>query len=403
MKPRTARSLAMPVAGLYFLLITIGFYFQFLNQRSFQEAGYPSAIGLSVAIGIGTVISALIVRRFPLSRVGWVTLALCLAWGAEMFTDGYAYYGLVSNPGSLVGAQIVLIWQIADFSRFALVAMTLLFLWFPTGRPQSPRLGAIAWAAAGAAIAHAIFAALQPGPLPLYPSVDWEIGIDERIWSAVEPALNATEIILAVCLLGAVATLVLRLRHAKGDERQQVKWFLYAAAFFPFSFIIVQLGGPELQPVGLLLQLLSITGLVIAEAVAIFKYRLYDIDVIINRTLVYGALTGVLVIAYVTSVLAIQNLVLSLTGQRSPLAIVASTLLVIVAFQPLRRRIQEFIDRRFYRRKYRAAQLLARFGLTLRDEVESEEVIGSLLEVVDRSVQPKHLSLWLRARQPSSK
>ncbi len=403
MKPQTARALALPVAGLYFLLIAIGFLFQFLNQRSFQEAGYPSAIGLSVAIGIAAVISTTIVRRLPHNRIGWLTLLISLGWGAEMLTDGYAYYGLVTNPGSLVGADIVLMWQAADFSRFILVAITLLILWFPTGRPHHPRLVLISWATAGAAIAHATIAALRPGPLPRYPSLVRETGIDSGTWPTLSQALSATELILGLCLLGAAGTLILRLRRARGDERQQIKWFLYAALFFPLSFLTLELGGPELLPVGLLLNFLAITGFVAAVAIAIFKYRLYDIDVIINRTLVYGALTGALAVTYMLSVLAFQYLIVSLTGQRSSLAIVASTLLVVVAFQPLRRRIQRFIDRRFYRRKYRAAQLLAQFGSALQDEVESDEVVGNLLEVVDQSVQPEHLSLWLRARQPHAR
>jgi hypothetical protein len=335
--------------------------------------------------------------------MGWVILILSLGWGAELFTDGYSYYGLVAYPGSLPGAEIVAYWETAQFSRFTLVTVTLLFLWFPTGRALSSRWGSLAWIAAGAALAHAILAALRPGPLLELSAFVNPMGIDEMAWSALNPVLVATELVVALCLLGAAASLIIRLRLARGDERQQIKWFTYAAALFPSAFLVVVFGGPVLLPVGLALQFLTITGFVLATAIAIFKYRLYDIDVIINRTLVYGSLSGALAIVYLLSVLVLQNLVSSLTGQRSPVAIVVSTLLVVAVFHPLRRRIQGFIDRRFYRRKYRADQLLARFGSVLRDEVESEEVIGSLFEVVSQTVQPESLSLWMRARQPTSK
>lgn len=403
MKPRNVRWLAWPLVGLYFVLVGAGFLFQLLNQRSFNESGYASAIGLSLAIGIGSVIAASIVRRLPHNPIGWVILILSLWWGAELFTDGYAYYGLVAYPGSLPAADIVVIWQSAHFSRFTLVALTLLFLWFPGGRALSSRWGALAWIASGAAFARVIIAALRPGPLMAYLRFVNPIGIDEETWSLLNPILVATELVLALCLLGAAASLIMRLRLASGDERQQIKWFMYAAALFPSAFLVIQFGGPELLPVGLALQFLTITGMVFAVAIAIFKYRLYDIDVIINRTLVYGALSGALAIVYLLSVLVLQNLLSSVTGQQSPLAMVVSTLLVVAVFHPLRRRIQGFIDRRFYRRKYRADQLLARFGSTLRNEVEFEGVAGSLLEVVNQSVQPKHLSLWLRARQRTPK
>ncbi len=398
-----ARWLAWPLVGLYLVLVAAGFLFQLLNQRSFNESGYASAIGLSVAIGIASVIAVLIVRRFPHNPIGWVLLFVSLAWGAELLSDGYAFYGLVSYPGSLPGAEIVVIWQSAHFSRFVLVALTLLFLWFPGGRPLSSRWGTLAWIASGAAFAHAMIAALRPGPLLGYRPYVNPIGIDEKAWSLLNPILVPANLVLALCLWGAAVSLIIRLRVASGDERQQIKWFMYAAALFPSAFIVVEFGGPELLPVGLALQFLTITGMVFAIAISIFKYRLYDIDVIINRTLVYGALSGALAIVYLLSVLVLQNLISSVTGQQSPLAIVVSTLLVVAVFHPLRRRIQGFIDRRFYRRKYRADQLLARFGLTLRDEVEFEEVAGSLLEVVNQSVQPKHLSLWLRARQRTHK
>lgn len=403
MKPLNSRWVAWSMVGLYLVMVPTGLLLQALSRRSFGESGFPSFIGLSLAIGIGSFIAALIVRRLPDNPIGWILLIMSLAWGAEVLTDGYAYYGLVTNSGSLPGAEIALIWRSANASRLVLVVITLLFLSFPNGRPVSSRWGALAWIASGAAILHVFLAALRPGLVPGYPALANPIGLNEKAWIVLNPILLVTDPVLGLCLLGAALSLIIRLHQATGDERQQIKWFMYAAALFPLAFLVLEFGTPELSAVGLALQFLSISGMVAAVAIAIFKYRLYDIDVIINRTLVYGTLSGVLALVYLLSVLVFENLVRSFTGQQSQLAIVASTLLVYALFQPLRRRIQGVIDRRFYRRKYKAAQLLARFSSMVRDEVKSEEIAGSLLEIVEQSVQPNYVSLWVRGRQPSSK
>ena len=199
--------------------------------------------------------------------------------------------------------------------------------------------------------------------------------------------------------LAAVISLFARFRRARGDERQQITWFAYAAALTLFWTFLVE-GIPDSNPLFEALTavfgVLVIPSIPIAAGVAIFRYRLYDIDRIINRTLVYAALTGILVAVYVGGVVALQTLFRSLTGGESTLAVVASTLAIAALFNPLRRVIQAFIDRRFYRRKYDARETLAVFSTRLRDETDLETLAGDLVTVVGETVQPAHMSLWMR-------
>jgi hypothetical protein len=199
-------------------------------------------------------------------------------------------------------------------------------------------------------------------------------------------------VILGVVVIGAVASVVVRFRRSRGIERQQMKWFVYAVApvlvmpiedYLPGIISSVALGA-------------VLIGLPAAIGVAVLRYRLYDIDVLINRTLVYGSLTALLVTVYVGSIVVLQAVFRSLTGQDSQLTIVASTLAIAALFNPLHRRIQAFVDRRFYRRKYDAAKTVAAFSARLRDETDLAELNEELLAVVRETMQPAHVSLWLR-------
>jgi hypothetical protein len=191
-------------------------------------------------------------------------------------------------------------------------------------------------------------------------------------------------------------------------ERQQIKWFAYAAAVFVLSLILYPgeatytlVGAPWFSWVGRALTLASILGTSVAVGVAVLKYRLYEIDTLINRTLVYGALTAILVALYFGGIVVLQRVFVALTGQKSTLAVVASTLLIAALFQPLKRGIQGFIDRRFYRRKYDARKTLEAFSAKLRDETDLDALSGDLVGVVRETMQPAHVSLWLRPNTTS--
>ena len=206
--------------------------------------------------------------------------------------------------------------------------------------------------------------------------------------------------LMLVAGLAAVVSLLWRFSRARGDERQQIKWFSYAAALtLSWTFVIDGLpdGGPTFEAVTDVLGLVVAPSIPIATGLAIFRYRLYDIDRLVNRTLVYAALTGVLVAVYAGGVVLLQTSFRSLTGGESTLAVVASTLAIAALFNPLRRGIQAFIDRRFYRRKYDAAKTLEAFSVRLRDEMDLDTLGEDLVGMVREAVQPAHARLWLRS------
>ncbi len=202
--------------------------------------------------------------------------------------------------------------------------------------------------------------------------------------------------------------MVLRFRRARGVERQPIKWFAFSGVLFcavfaagPFLWDLPQ--SPATAWIWPVLFLAGASTIPVAVGIAILRYRLYDIDLIINRTLVYGSMTSTLALVYVGSVVGLQAALRGLTGQESTLAVVASTLVIAALFTPLRRRVQAFVDRRFYRRKYDAAKTLAAFNARLRDETDLDALSDDLARVARSTVQPAHVSLWLRPDTASKK
>jgi hypothetical protein len=199
-------------------------------------------------------------------------------------------------------------------------------------------------------------------------------------------------------VLLSLTSLVLRFRRSRGEERQQLKWFVYAGVLSVGAVLLPSAASSFLQ-------LLVLPLLPVAAGIAILKYRLYDVDIVINRTLVYGALTASLAAVYFGGVTATQVIFRALTGQQEQpqIAIVISTLVIAALFMPLRRRIQGFIDRRFYRRKYDARKTLEAFSAKLRDETDLDALNAALVGVVRETMQPAHVSLWLRPETPSKR
>jgi hypothetical protein len=206
-------------------------------------------------------------------------------------------------------------------------------------------------------------------------------------------------LLLPASVVLSATSMVVRFRRAVGEERQQIKWLALAAAFAAVGWVAVTFTyTTEFMVAGQLLQILSMLGIPVAVGVAVLKYRLYDIDLIINRTLVYGSLTTLLAAVYFGGVTATQAIYRTLTGQEQQpqLAIVISTLVIAALFNPLRHRIQSFIDRRFYRRKYDARKTLEAFSAKLREETDIKALNEELVGVVRETMQPAHVSLWLR-------
>jgi uncharacterized membrane protein len=278
---------------------------------------------------------------------------------------------------------------------------TFLLLLFPDGRLPSRRWRTAIWVTVATLVFYSVETVFGQG----LDSVDYRLaGVRNPIafiGTDLDNALQGVQLLLFLALIVlSAAAVIARFRRSRGIERQQLKWFTYAAALCLLIFLGVVAGAfLSLNMPGVLFDL-AIVGMPIGAGIAILRYRLYDIDLIINRTLVYGALTAILAAVYFGLVLAAQALTTALTGQHAlpPPAVVASTLLIAALFTPLRRRLQRFIDRRFYRGKYDAAKTLAAFGATLRSETDMTSLTDRLVGVVTETMRPAHVSLWLRQR-----
>jgi hypothetical protein len=226
--------------------------------------------------------------------------------------------------------------------------------------------------------------------------------IDSTLGVVVEVLALLGALALNLSVLASGISLILRLRQARGVERQQLKWFVYAASLMGGGFAASFLFSSDLaNSIVWFLGILGFMVLPVTTGIAILKYRLYDIDLLINRTLVYGTLTALLVLVYLGGVVSLQYVFRALTGQESTLAVVASTLAIAALFSPLRRRVQAFVDRRFYRRKYDAAKTLAAFGSRLREETDLDALREDVVRVAKNTMQPAHVFLWLRPEAAS--
>lgn len=381
--------------------LTVAFALVYPSSGGATNRALNLAIGILFVATFGTV-RAVIASRRPENPIGWVFCGMVLFLMVAWLCGNYAQYALVVEPGALPGAATAA-WVGNWIWLLALSPLGFFLLLFPDGRPPSPLWRPVAWVQAAALAGWVVSHALVPGPLlnAGYPSVDNPYGIE-----AAGGVLRATGLVSGLLLLATVFlsafSLVVRFRRSGGEERRQIKWVAYAGALVALV-LVVQLGVeaalPETDRLVEVLNLsfvVTLTGVPIAAGVAILRYRLYDIDVITNRTLVYGTLTVLLAAVYLGGVVSLQYAFRGLTGQTSQLAVVASTLLMAALFGPLRRRVQAFIDHRFYRGKYDAARTLATLGGRLRDETDLNALSTTLVAAVRETVQPEHASLWLR-------
>jgi len=348
-----------------------------------------------LAIGFSTV-GAVVVPRHSQNPMGWIFCAVGLLYAAVHFVAEYAIYALLAAPGSLpAGEAATWIFSWLFVPQIGLTGLLLLL--FPNGRVQSTRWRWFAWLIVLATPASMVLAALSPGEIVGLEPIHNPFGI-EGLPNLYEPV----QALMLTLLLVAATSQLVRLRRVRGVEQQQIKWFAYAAVVASSGAILVYvvpvaIGGPWLVLVGYVPFVVGVMSVPISMGIAILRYRLYDIDLLINRTLVYGLLTATLVALYSTGIVLTQRVFVLLTGQQSTLAVVASTLAIAALFNPLRRRIQSFIDRRFYRSKYDAAKTLEAFSAKLRDETDLEALNDDLVVVVRQTMQPAHVSLWLRS------
>jgi hypothetical protein len=345
----------------------------------------------------------LIVSRRPEHPIGWLFCGAGLVAGLDHFCGEYAIYALLAQPNSLPAGQAAA-WMSSWLwvpSNALLVYVALLF---PDGRLPSKRWKPVAWLVGIAAVVGVSVAAVLPVPVCNVCIIENPLGIEglESVSELVDALIEAFWYGLG---LVAVASLFVRFRRAGGVERQQIKWLAYTASLVVLGAILAYgvysaTGVRWTWQVGLTLLAVGFVGTPIAVGIAISRYRLYDIDLLINRTLVYGALTAMLALVYFGDVVLFQAAFRALTGQESQLAIVASTLAIAALFNPLRRRLKAFIDLRFYRSKYDARKTLEAFSAKLRDETDLDALSEDLVGVVRETMQPAHVSLWLRPDLP---
>jgi hypothetical protein len=353
-----------------------------------------------------TIVGALIASRRPENPIGWICLVAGLFWTLIVLDDQYIAYalattGVVPLPAAVALNQWLWVPPVGLLSIY-------LILFFPDGKLPSRRWRPLAWFSGAVLVVVSLSIALAPGPLPDLGGVRNPFGFEGYPWIA--GVSNVISPLIPLCAVASALGLVLRYRRCGSEEREQIKWIAFAGSFVGLMSLITVLSAlvfaplfldsTDTQPLwlGVLqdVELLSFAGIPVAVGIAVLRYRLYDIDFLINRALVYAPLSAMLALIYFGGVVGMQAVFRALTGQESTLAVVASTLAIAALFNPLRRRVQAFVDRRFYRRKYDARKTLAAFNSRLREETDLDSLGDEVLGVVRETMQPEHVSLWLR-------
>src|SRR5215203_4214546 len=411
MSTHTSAWLAWSLGGLSVVTFFANIELYFLLRTAQVPGSRGADLSLGALLGIGLflvfpLVGALIVSRRPENAIGWICLAVGLLWMLIGVSDVYGVYG-VAQPSSVPFPVVVA--GINNWLWMPAVGLlgTYLLLLFPDGRLPSRRWRPLAWLSGAVLVLASVGVMLSPGPLQGLGGVRNPFGLEGQQW--LTSAGYTFLPLLPLCMLASALSLVLRFRRSRGEERQQIKWIAFSASVVVMVYLIAMVASllfpaetwfAGSSPAWLsLLQsaaLLSLTVIPIAVGFAVLRYRLYEIDLLINRALVYGSLTAALVALYFGGIVVSQRVFVLLTGQQSTLAVVASTLLIAALFTPLRRRIQSFIDRRFYRRKYDVRKTLEAFSAKLRDETDLEALNNDLVGVVRETMQPAHVSLWLR-------
>ena len=393
MSARAAPWLAWSLATLSVVLLVGGIALAQMTLSTVAERPYYGSVTLSVLALAFSVVGAIIASRQPRNAIGWIFCSIGLVVSLSSLTGNYAEYWLArgSAPGNL--AETAAWFSSWSWSLLVYVPTSFLLLLFPDGRLPSPRWRPVAWCAALGLIGFLAGYVLTPGPLEDFPQIVNPYGVDSPILEAVAVA---GAILASASMVASAVSLIVRMRRAGRTERQQIKWLAYGGAVVVGAVFVGGVIAVWSGDVCIALISLGLLGVPISTGVAIARYSLYDIDLIINRTLVYGSLTVLLASAYVGGVVGLQALFRALSGQESTLAIVASTLAIAALFGPLRRRVQAFVDRRFYRRKYDATHTLAAFNARLRDETDLNALRNDMVGVATRTMQPAHVSLWLR-------
>jgi hypothetical protein len=391
-----------------FLVITLLTELLTVKNGSFEllsDIFYDLVLLIFVSVG------AFIASHRPENPIGWIICAASLIWVLSDFSLEYGVYSLITAPGSLPFGVFVSLFGAVGRSFGWFLILTFLLLLFPNGQLPSARWRTLAWIIAGLLVADLFTFLFDPTPFinvdPSLAAVQNPLGFSGT--SALFVHFNTfVTLFLFVTAIACIVSVIVRFRKARGDERQQLKWLAYGTVLSLLIIVAIIVSIFTNLNLGFLSSALFYLPLLIisiSSGIAIMRYRLYNIDILINRTLVYGVLTALLALIFFGLIFILQSLVRALTGQisQTPVAIVVSTVVIYALFQPLRRRIQQVIDRRFYRRKYDAAKVVESFSATLRNEVDLNQLREHLISVVQETMQPAHVSLWLRPPERDKK
>jgi hypothetical protein len=374
-------------------------------DRLLRQAGRPDLAALVPSAVIGPVLAmlsaatvgAVLASRRPRHPVGWLLLGFALSLTASGVISSSVAYGLVARPGALPAAATVARYYPATGAA-ALALLSLVLLLTPTGSLPSPRWRRWAFVTAATPVALVLVVPVAPGRLDPQLLLASSPFSDRALGGVVLVATRVALVVTALAVAVAAGSLVVRFRRAQGVERQQLRWVALAAALMvlavPVVLAPVALEGPILVNWA---PAVWVVVLPVAVGAAVLRYRLYDLDRIISRTLAYGLLTLLLGGGYAVVVLGLGQFL----ERESPLVVAAATLAVAAVFQPARRRVQAVVDRRFNRRRHDATRIVEGFGARLRDQVDLDTLTADLLAVVDQTMQPTQASLWLRPQAPS--
>ncbi len=356
--------------------------------------------GLAFAL-LGT----LIITYRPDNRFGWLANLYGLAVMVLTFVTGYGQCSF-EGRAALTGGNYA-IWLSSSLEPISFMSLALMPWLFPDGRFLTARWRRVGVVGIVLVLTLSALKAIWPAPLRVDPlgrhRIDNPLSLPVPDLPWLDAVISSAGNLVVVMFLAGIVSLVLRWGRSGGEPRQQIKWLAFFFATAGSLFMAVEVIGATIYPAifegwfYLLVLLLFWLGLPVVMGLAVFKYRLYDIDIVIRKTLLYTVLTGLLALVYFGSVIVLQGLFSRVAGvQQSTLAVVVSTLAIAALFTPLRRRIQDAIDRRFFRKKYDAQQVLTQFAQTARDETDLDALLAELVRVVDETLQPEHVSVWLR-------
>jgi two-component system, NarL family, sensor kinase len=386
MNARNAHWIAWVIVVIYFILAAAGLTLQGLAHTTFAQTVLPVLIVMIGIVGIWIVIGALIISRHPQHPVGWLLCAGMITVSVDMFSAGYAAYDTYVFSGSLPGVNLALVWlKLVNLGPHGLAVFTLIVLLFPDGKFPSPGWRKVAWTALAALLLFLPLQAVEPGSVDpsFLPDLTNPFGVSTSLWASLQPLMWTAFSILAMCYGAAFVSLFVRLSNSRGEPRKQVKWLIFPVGLYGIFLLLFLVGYAKsdeaLVDASVAVGQLAIAGMVIAMAFAIFKYRLYDVDLILNRTLVYGALTACVIGLYVLVVGALGTL---FQAQGNLIIALLATGFVALLFQPLREWLQRGVNRLIYGERDDPVEALSRLGKSLETALPPEQVLPALVETI---------------------